>query len=1154
MIRIRVLGPLEAEVDGRPVDLGGPRQRAVLALLLAARGDVVPVDRLIDDLWRGEPPRKASASLQAYVSNLRRLLEPRREPRTPAKILVSAPPGYALRLDPVEVDAWHFEAALAESTRDADPQTARADLAAALREWRGPAFAEVADEPWAQAEAARLAELRVVARERLIEATIRAGASADAVPAAQVLTREHPLREEPWRLLALALYAAGRQADALAALREARRILADELGLDPGAALTELEGAILGQRIPVPRHPGLAQAGIAQAGIAQAGIAQAGSARGREFRGGLTSVPDEVFVGRDAELATLAAAATAAAAGAGAVALLSGEAGSGKSALLRRFVAGLDAEGWRVVAGRCPEAEGAPPAWAWVEALRDLRAAVPPPDSLRPALEPLLTDSAGEVPEAAGAPGVASEAGALGALGAPRVPAAPAALDPAETPAAGRFRLHRALTAWLRTAASLAPLAVILDDLHRGDAETLALVASVADDTPAAPVLLVAAYRPVDAGALFDDALASLARHSPHRASLGGLATADAATLVEAVAGRPVEADIVDALAERTGGNPFYLRESARLLASEGALVAVSEVPEGVRDVLRRRLARLPPPAVSVLRLAAAVGREAEVDLVVDAADTDEDGVLDALEAGLIAGLLTEPGPGRVRFVHALVRDTLYGDLSHLRRARMHARLAQALDRLRPHDLPALAHHHTHGVTADTARRAVDANLGAAELAERRYAYDTAADLYEQALTCLDRLPANEERRVDVLGRLVRARIGTGQVGLARQARERAVAVAEQAGRGDLLLDAFTAWTTPSPWEIHTYGEVDGPIVARLERLLERTDDPRIRCRLLCAHAAELTGENDPGALRAADEALGLARAAGDPELVALATVTNLQELSFERHPDRRALLAGELADLAQEPGLVAYRWYAEHVRAQVAAVRCDLSAMHRHLTTGLALARAHHLREPQDVALTGLGTHAHVTGDFDTAERIYREVGEHMRRRDSLHADFAVVALFSVRASQGRLAELEPLIRAVRTRRDPVAAEPHALTLIAAGRLDEARRIRGAPQPLRKDYFGGVWATIRTMVITALGLEHEAEELIEYLAPISGQLASVGTASVAMRPVAHSLGELSLLLGRRRDAADYFAEAVTVARRCSSGHWAAAARAALADLQARSK
>lgn len=206
-LRIRVLGPIEAEVDGAPVDLGGPRQRAVLALLVAARREVVSTDRLIEDLWRGAPPPSAVTSLQVYVSNLRRRIEPDRPPRAPARLLVSTPPGYAVRLDDDVVDAWRFER-LVERARGlgrSDPVAARAALDEALGLWHGPAYAEVADEPWATAEAVRLEELRLVASELALEATLRAGSAAEAAPAAEVLTRRQPLREERWRLLALAL-------------------------------------------------------------------------------------------------------------------------------------------------------------------------------------------------------------------------------------------------------------------------------------------------------------------------------------------------------------------------------------------------------------------------------------------------------------------------------------------------------------------------------------------------------------------------------------------------------------------------------------------------------------------------------------------------------------------------------------------------------------------------------------------------------------------------------------------------------------------------------------------------------------------------------------------------------------------------------------
>ncbi|MEV5210748.1 BTAD domain-containing putative transcriptional regulator [Micromonospora sp. NPDC053740] len=234
---LRVLGSLEVEVDtGGPVDLGGPRQRAVLALLLAARGEVVSVGQMIEDLWRGDPPPRAIASLQAYVSHLRRLLEPTRERRAPARVLVTAPPGYALRLPADAVDAGRFETLLAEARAagPADPGRARRLLSGGLELWRGRAYAEFAGEPWAQPEVLRLEELRLGARELLLDVTVRCGDAAEAVPEAELLTRQAPLREESWRLLALALWRTGRQGDALAGLGLGRGTAATRRADIPG--------------------------------------------------------------------------------------------------------------------------------------------------------------------------------------------------------------------------------------------------------------------------------------------------------------------------------------------------------------------------------------------------------------------------------------------------------------------------------------------------------------------------------------------------------------------------------------------------------------------------------------------------------------------------------------------------------------------------------------------------------------------------------------------------------------------------------------------------------------------------------------------------------------------------------------------------------
>jgi DNA-binding SARP family transcriptional activator len=243
-VRVGVLGPVTAWVDGAEAALGGPRQRAVLARLVAAGGRTVTADRLVQDLW-AEPPRGALAAVRTFVAALRRGLEPGRTARTPARLLVTDGPGYALR--DVDVDAWSFEAAVA-GARELAPAAARTSLDLALGAWRGTPYAGL-DQPWAAAERARLAELRLVATERRAEARIALGDAAGVVPGLDAHVAEHPWREESWRLLALALYRSGRQADALAVLRRARAMLADELGVDPGPRLAELEGQVLRHEI-----------------------------------------------------------------------------------------------------------------------------------------------------------------------------------------------------------------------------------------------------------------------------------------------------------------------------------------------------------------------------------------------------------------------------------------------------------------------------------------------------------------------------------------------------------------------------------------------------------------------------------------------------------------------------------------------------------------------------------------------------------------------------------------------------------------------------------------------------------------------------------------------------------------------------------------
>ncbi|MER7174405.1 ATP-binding protein, partial [Streptomyces mesophilus] len=796
---------------------------------------------------------------------------------------------------------------------------------------------------------------------------------------------------------------------------------------------------------------------------------------------------EATFVGRETELAALCAAAGDAATEGIRVALVTGEAGLGKSSLLGQLGARLERDGWLVATGRCPDVDSAPPAWAWVEALRKVAASVPPGE-FADALAPLLAD------------------------------AAPVNGDAT----AGRFRLRQAVWNWLAAAAAGRPVAVVLDDLHWADAATLELLGGSVGVQ--APILVVAAYR-ADESERLTETLGALARTAPLRLELPGLNGEDVAELVRA----ECEADdaTVAGIAERTGGNPFYVRESARLLTGEGALVALSEVPEGVRDVLRRRLARLPESGVAVLRLAAVAGRESSVDVLVQAADTDEDGVLDALDAGVIAGLLDEPGPGLVRFVHALVRETLVADVSRLRAARMHARIAAALEGTG--DIAALAHHYARAGSP----KAVGYCVRAAELAEARYAHDVAAALLADAVAAAGSCAPDE--RVDLFGRLLRAQIRAGAVAAARRTREQAVEYAESIGRDDLMIAAFTAWTEPTPWQARTYGTVDRPVVDRLGRLLKRSGlDPEARCRLLVAYANELVGEDDPTVVAAAREALGLAT---DPRLRAAALLVLSDDTRSEEY-------ARELAEIGVEHDLPVYRVTGLFGLAANAAAANDPATVRRLIGETLDLARAYRMPEAISAAEIALAAQALVEGRFADAERRYVEAVARMERAGSVHTGFIGLARATLWLNAGTLGDHLDEVRALHEALGPMLADLLTLSLHAAGRVDEARRTRTAPGPIRHDFFFTFLTSLRAMAIVALHDRDAAEEVYADLRPHrEGPPAGAESLSLGLRPVAHTLGELALLLGRDDDAAAHFARAAEIADRWHAPHWSAAAR-----------
>jgi hypothetical protein len=262
----------------------------------------------------------------------------------------------------------------------------------------------------------------------------------------------------------------------------------------------------------------------------------------------------------------------------------------------------------------------------------------------------------------------------------------------------------------------------------------------------------------------------------------------------------------------------------------------------------------------------------------------------------------------------------------------------------------------------------------------------------------------------------------------------------------------------------------------------------------------------------------------------------------------QREAVAIELRDLAERHGLVSYQWMAEQMLGNCAAATNRPADLRASVARQGVLARTYYLAEPFAINLAARAALAHVEGDFAAAQALYDECCDHMRRQGSLHSDaFHFLATATLLVSQGRVGEFVEMGRMIRELAGPVADDAIALALAAAGRTAEARAVAVGRHPLRPDYFHSTFATLRALAIVALGRADLAPPVIDALLPVREQLAGIASTSLALRPVAQTLGELYRLLGRPDEATAHFRLAADVATRWGSPHWLAEAKSALA-------
>lgn len=1005
-VKISLLGPLELAGEKGPVALGGPRERAVLAVLVLRRGRVATAEALIDAVWGDEPPASAAKNIQTYVSQIRRRLAS----VGGSEAVQTRGSGYLLEVGDVDVDVVRFERLVQQATQENRAEAAAGLLRAALELWRGDALADVPSTPVLRAEAARLAELRLVAFEEHAEAEIACGRHSAVIGHLGRLLAEHPLRERLWGLLMLALYRAGRQADALAAYRQARAALVDELGVDPGPDLRRLERQILAQDISLDLPTSAQEHGDAPP----------------PFPAPLDGAVPDKLVGRAEQELELGEAWRAAASGASALVLLSGEPGIGKTSLAAAAAREAHTSGAVVLYGRC-DPEGIVPYQPFVEALRGYVAWAP-----NALLRNHLAATAGHLrrllPELAR-----------------RFPDEGADLPPATS---DRFVLFDAVTSLFESASQHQPVLLVVDDVHWADAATLLLLRHLLRLRDAR-MLVIATYRDTELGRTHPLAenLALLRREaSVRRIAVSGLprdavqALADdhGASRLAGAAGLGAR------IHSETHGNPLFVQEILRHLQETDHVDPAGSIalPEGVREVIGRRLASLSEQTNRVLAVAALVGREFDVGVVAQAADIDDESVVAAVDEAVAAHLLVEVHrhADRYAFPHALVRMTLLDGLTASRRVRLHGRIAAVLESHEAVDPGAnvvqLAYHLGEAAQRDDVDRAVEYLRRAAELAMDQLAYEDAEGYYRRALEMLELADdASPVARAELLLALGTA---TGRTDLAAaqdvllEAADIARTHAEPRllARAAIALAGWSAGMSPS-------GPVV-PLLAEAEGLLPE-DDPLL-ADVVSSRAMHLTMLADRETLlQLSRRGIALARATGDPAAIGRAVSARLIVLSQLEDTEERLTLANELLRDATARGdedLVAMaqrqRIWALLARGAYAAAESAI-ADHRVVASRTRHPMAVAAAAAYDVML------ATARGEFGEAERLIRMCRPLNLRTGDPGSERGMI--FVLRWLQGRVTELAgspaPSEHAV----GPFASE-RAVFAAEAGDLSAARAV----------------------------------------------------------------------------------------------------------------
>jgi tetratricopeptide (TPR) repeat protein len=597
---------------------------------------------------------------------------------------------------------------------------------------------------------------------------------------------------------------------------------------------------------------------------------------------------------------------------------------------------------------------------------------------------------------------------------------------------AARFRLFDAVATFLRNAGAVQPLMLVLDDLHAADAPSILLLRFVARELGDARVLVLGAYRPIalDRDHPLTVALAELSREPATRhVPLSGLAEAAVARLVQEITGVIPRESVVAAVHRCTEGNPLFVGEVVRLLAAEGRLERIDDlanlrlaIPEGIREVIGRRVARLPEECGRLLGLASVFGRDFSLLSLEGLSGVPAGELLDFLDECIATGLVAAVpgGPGRLRFTHALIRDTLYESIPAGQRLRLHQRAGQALETLYTHDLgphlAELAHHFFEAAASGDAEKAVSYADRAGQRAIGLLAYEEAARLFRMALAALGpgQSPEEDQARCRLLLALGGALTRMGERQAAREELRLAAGLVRQYGMAEELGQAALGYAGFT-FERGASDRHVIPLLQEARAMLARKEDAGpVRARVLAHLAVALRDQPDRGPRDALSrEAVALARALDDPPTLAYTLSCRLNALMGPSDPQERLAIAEELRAVARATHDKELEGGGEHHRAMV-FLETGRIGEHRE-ALGAAQRLAAELRWPaaRFMATVVQGSLALLEGRFADAETLVESAlrsGASSVPWDAVI--FTRMQLFALRSEDGQLAEMEPAIR----------------------------------------------------------------------------------------------------------------------------------------------